>query len=303
MPGRRMHLVGYLIAGPTWHHNAAWRMQGSDAEEALEPERYERLARAMEAACFDGLFFVDTLALMEFYGGSFASVLQHGGQIYMLEPLQLLAALARATRRIGLSATTSTAFYHPFHIARAFATLDHISHGRAGWNVVTSTLDREAQNFGMDRLPPAQDRYDHADEVVDACFQLWDSWEEGAILYDREGGRYADPAKVHHVNFEGRWIRSRGPLPTPRMPQGRPVIMQAGSSARGRAFAARWAEVVFTLQHSKADMQAFYEDLKSRMEAHGRAPGECAILPAIDVVIGETDAVARERAAYLDSMV
>ena len=303
MPRRRMHLVGYLIAGPTWHHNSAWRMPGSDAEEALTPERYERLARAMEQACFDGLFFVDTLALMEFYGGSFDAVLRNGGQIYMLEPLQLLAAIARATTRIGLSATMSTAFYHPFHIARAFATLDHISSGRAGWNVVTSTLDREAQNFGMDRLPPAQDRYDHADEVVEACFKLWDSWDADAIRYDRERGLYADPAKVHRADFAGRWVRTRGPLPTPRMPQGRPVIMQAGSSPRGRAFAARWAEVVFTLQHAKDDMRAFYDDLKSRMQAHGRAPHECAILPAIDVVVGETDAVARERAAYLDEMV
>ena len=139
MSVRRMHLMGYVIAGPTWHHNGAWRHAESDAEQALDPGRYEHIARVLEGGKFDGLFFVDTLALMEFYEGSFAAVVKNGGQIYMLEPLQLLATMARATERLGLSATMSTAFYSPFHIARAFATLDHISEGRAAWNIVTST--------------------------------------------------------------------------------------------------------------------------------------------------------------------
>lgn len=149
MPKRRMHLMGYVIAGPTWHHNGAWRHAESDAVNALDAARYENIACILEGGKFDGLFFVDTLALMEFYDDSFAAVVRNGGQIYMLEPLQLLATMARATERIGLSATMSTAFYPPFHIARSFATLDHISKGRAAWNVVTSTLRREAQNFGL----------------------------------------------------------------------------------------------------------------------------------------------------------
>ena len=152
MSRRRMHLMGYVIAGPTWHHNGAWRHARSDAADALDPDRYEHLARVLERGKFDGLFFFDTLALMEFYDESFATVLRYGGQIYMLEPLQLLAAMARITQRLGLSATMSTAFYPPFHIARAFATLDHISKGRAAWNIVTSMLTREAQNFGRNRL-------------------------------------------------------------------------------------------------------------------------------------------------------
>jgi alkanesulfonate monooxygenase SsuD/methylene tetrahydromethanopterin reductase-like flavin-dependent oxidoreductase (luciferase family) len=179
MSKRHMHLMGYVIAGPTWHHNGAWRHVESDAVNALDATRYEHIARVLEGGRFDGLFFVDTLALMKFYDDSFAVVVRNGGQIYMLEPLQLLATMARATDRIGLSATMSTAFYPPFHIARSFATLDHISKGRAAWNIVTSTLTREAQNFGLDAIMDPERRYDHADEVVQACCKLWESWEPG----------------------------------------------------------------------------------------------------------------------------
>jgi FMN-dependent oxidoreductase (nitrilotriacetate monooxygenase family) len=300
---RRMHLMGYVIAGPTWHHSGSWRHARSDAVDALDAGRYEHIARVLERGKFDGLFFIDTLALMEFYDDSFAAVLRHGGQIYMLEPLQLLATMARATRRLGLSATMSTAFYPPFHIARSFATLDHISKGRAAWNVVTSTLTREAQNFGLDAIMDPDLRYDHAEEVVQACCRLWESWDTDAIVYDQQNGTYADPAKVHHASFEGRWVKTRGPLPTPRSPQGRPVLMQAGSSGRGRDFAANWAEVVFTLQHDKSDMQAFYADVKGRVDRAGRDPAACSILPAIDVVLGETASIAEEKAAYLGSLV
>jgi FMN-dependent oxidoreductase (nitrilotriacetate monooxygenase family) len=303
MPKRSMHLVGYLIAGPTWHHNSAWKLPGNDAVEALSAKRYVRLAKLMEEACFDGLFFVDIVAIMEFRGGNYGAVVQNGGHMFLLEPMQLLAAIAQETKHIGLAATMSTTFYHPFHIARAFATLDHISKGRAAWNIVTSILDAEARNFGMDRLPAPNERYDFADEVVEACQRLWDSWDADAIVLDPVSGIYADPARVHRTDFEGRWIKARGPLPTPRSPQGHPVFMQAGASDRGRDFAARWAEVVFTLQHSKADMLAYTSDIKARMARYNRRPEHCAVLPSIDVVIGETESIARERAAYLDGMV
>lgn len=303
MARRRMHLMGYVIAGPTWHHNGSWRHARSDAAHALDASRYEHIARVLEGGKFDGLFFVDTLSLVEFYGNSFDAVVRNGGQIFMLEPTQLLAAMARVTTHLGLSATMSTGFYPPFHIARAFATLDHISKGRAAWNIVTSMLTREAQNFGADTVMDPAQRYDHADEVVEACCKLWESWEPDAIIYDRADGIYADPAKVHHANYEGKWIKTRGPLPTPRPPQGRPVFMQAGSSDRGRDFAARWAEVVFTLQHAKSDMQAFYADVKGRVEKAGRPRDACTILPGIDVVLGETDSIAREKAEYLRGLV
>jgi FMN-dependent oxidoreductase (nitrilotriacetate monooxygenase family) len=303
MAARQMHFIGYLVAGPTWHNNGAWRHPESDADLALDPARYERIAEILEEGKFDALFFVDVLTLFDTYQGSFAGQVAGPGQMFYLDPMLLLAAMARKTRHIGLAGTLSTAFYHPFHIARSFASLDHMSGGRAAWNVVTSANSREAQNFGLEKLMERDVRYDHADEVMEACNALWNSWDEGAIVCDRERGVYADPSKVHYVDYAGKWVRTRGPLPTPRSPQGRPVIMQAGSSERGRQFAARWAEVIFTLQHSKPDMQAFYADIKTRMERVGRAGEECIITPAIDIVLGETDSIARERADYLNSLV
>ena len=298
-----MHFIGFCIAGPNWHHNGAWRHDESDAVNALDPARYETIARVLEEGKVDGLFFVDVLTLYDSFGGSFAANLRQPGQMFLLEPLQLLAAMARVTRHLGLAATMSTAFYHPFHIARAFATLDHISGGRAAWNVVTSANDREAQNFGLEKLMERGLRYDHADEVLQACQALWNSWDEDALILDRKNAIYADPDKVHYVNFEGKWIKSRGPLQTPRSPQGSPVLMQAGSSDRGRDFAGRWAEVLFTLQHDKAEMQAFYADIKSRLDRHGRPANHCAVLPAVDIVVGETESIAKEKAEYLNSLV
>jgi FMN-dependent oxidoreductase (nitrilotriacetate monooxygenase family) len=178
-----------------------------------------------------------------------------------------------------------------------------MSKGRVAWNVVTSATDLEARNAGLDELPPRELRYDRADEVLEACFALWNSWDEGAFVLDKKAGVFADPAKVHYANYEGRWIKTRGPLSIPRSPQGHPVIMQAGSSDRGREFAARWAEVIFTIQRGPEEMREFYGDIKTRMQARGRAPGECAILPNISVVLGETESIARERAAYLDSLI
>ena len=178
-----------------------------------------------------------------------------------------------------------------------------MSKGRVAWNVVTSATDLEAQNAGLTELPPRELRYDRADEVMEACFALWNSWDADAFVRDKRAGVLAAPSKVHYANYQGRWISSRGPLSIPRSPQGHPVIMQAGASDRGRDFAARWAEVIFTIQRGEAEMRAFYEDVKARMAARGRAPHECAILPAVSVVLGETDAIARERAAYLDSLI
>ncbi len=298
-----MHFIGFCIAGPNWHHNGSWRHDESDALDALNPARYENIARILESGKFDGLFFVDVLTLYDSFGQNFRANIRQPGQMFMLEPVQLLAAMARVTTHLGLAATMSTAFYHPFHIARTFATLDHISGGRAAWNIVTSANDREAQNFGLDRLMERGLRYDHAEEVLEACHALWNSWDEDALILDREKAIYADPDKVHYVDFEGRWVKTRGPLQTPRSPQGSPVLMQAGSSERGRDFAARWGEVLFTLQHDKADMQAFHADIKARMQKYGRPPEHCAVLPAIDIVVGETESIAREKAEYLNSLV
>jgi FMN-dependent oxidoreductase (nitrilotriacetate monooxygenase family) len=303
MSRRQMHLVAFLMTGPTCHHHGAWRHPETDIDDILSPTRYEHIARVLEAGCFDALFFADILGLYDIYDGRLDTIVGRGGQICLLDPAMVLPIMARATRHIGLGLTYSSTFNHPYQIARMLASLDHLSGGRVAWNVVASTSTLEAQNFGMDEIPGRTSRYDRADEVLEACCALWDSWEEGALLLDKASGRFADPAKVHYANYAGRWIRTRGPLTTPRCPQGRPVIMQAGSSDRGRDFGARWAELVFTLQHSKSDMQAFYTDIKGRMKARGRAPEECAILPSIDVVLGDTESIAKERAAYVNSLV
>jgi FMN-dependent oxidoreductase (nitrilotriacetate monooxygenase family) len=302
MTPRKMHLMAFLLAGPTSHHHGMWRHP--ETENAfLDPASYEHVARVLEQGCFDSLFFADILAFYDFLGGSFETVIGRGGQMGLLDPLPLLAVMARATRHIGLGATISTSFFNTFHLARSLATLDMISGGRVAWNVVTSALEQEAKNFGMTGLPGKEERYDRAEEVLEACCALWDSWEPDALKLDKAGGVFADASKVHHVDYAGKWISTRGPNTVPRTPQGRPVIMQAGSSPRGRDFAAKWAEVVFTLQHEKSDMQDFYADMKARVVKAGRRPEELVILPSLDPIIGETDAIARERQAYMNDLV
>ena len=211
--------------------------------------------------------------------------------------------MAAVTSHLGLGATLSTSFHTAYHLARWLASLDALSKGRVAWNVVTSATDLEARNAGLDELPPRDLRYDRADEVLEACFALWNSWDADALVRDKQAGIMSDPTKVHYANYEGRWIKTRGPLSIPRSPQGRPVIMQAGASDRGRDFAARWAEIIFTIQRGEAEMRDFYTDIKTRMAARGRAPTECAILPAVTVVLGETPSIARERADYLNSLI
>jgi FMN-dependent oxidoreductase (nitrilotriacetate monooxygenase family) len=300
---RQMHLVAFLMTGPTCHHHGAWRHPESDIEDILSPTRYEHIARVLEAGKFDSLFFADILGIYDLYNGNFDTMVGRGGQVCMLDPAMVLPMMARVTSHIGLGLTYSSTFNHPYQIARMMASLDHLSAGRVAWNVVASTSTLEARNFGMEEMPGRAQRYDRADEVLEACFALWDSWEEGALLLDKATGAFADPSKIHYVDYAGKWIKSRGPLTTPRSPQGHPVIMQAGSSERGRDFGARWGEIIFTLQHHKTDMQEFYNDFKARMALRGRAPEECVILPSIDVVIGETESIARARADYVNGLV
>ncbi len=302
MRERKMHLIMLMCAGPTNHNNGGWRHPDGDGHLVLDSRRYEEIARICEKGFFDGLFLVD----YQFTQGQREDgpnlVVRHGGQMVMLDPLQLLATMARVTRHLGLTATLSTSFYPPFHVARAFATLDHLSQGRAGWNIVTSGNPAEAKNFGFDELKVREQRYDYADEVVEACMALWNTWDPQALELDKARGLFADPDKVHYVRYQGAQVRTEGGLTTPRSPQGHPVLMQAGASARGREFAARWAEVVFTVQQKTELMQEFYGDMKARVAAAGRDPHHCAILPAIDVIVGSTEERARAEAHYIDEL-
>jgi FMN-dependent oxidoreductase (nitrilotriacetate monooxygenase family) len=291
-----------MCTGPTNHHNGSWRHPQSDADQILDATRYEDLARIYERGLFDAVFFVDYQLITDMYDSSSRSlVVKRGGQLAMLDPIQVLAVMARVTKHLGLAATLSTSFHHAYSIARTFSTLDHLSKGRAGWNIVTTASELQARNYGLDRLMDKTLRYDQADQVLEACLQLWNGWDPDALKLDREHGLFADPEKVHFIDYNGSMVQSHGAFTTPHSPQGHPVLMQAGSSSRGREFAARWAEVIFTHQEKKPQMQAFYTDMKGRMAAKGRKPNECAILPSIDVIVAETEAAAQERAEYVDS--
>ena len=303
MPSREMHLLAYLKTGPTANHMGAWRHPDAMLDDVLQPERYEHLARVLEAGCFDGCFFADGLGLHDIYKGGFQTRLELGGQISFLDPMMVLPMMARATTHLGIGTTLSTTFHQPYSLARMLASLDILSGGRVAWNIVTSTRREEARNFGMDELPPRELRYDMADEVVEACCALWDCWDEGSLVMNKQSGIMVDASKVRYADYEGRWYKTRGPLTMPRSPQGRPVLMQAGSSPRGREFAARWAEMIFCPPHTKADMQAFYQDMHARMDAIGRDPTQCVIMPQLEVVLGETESIAQEKAAYLDALV
>ncbi|MBP2148005.1 LLM class flavin-dependent oxidoreductase [Xanthobacter flavus] len=297
-----MHLCGFLIAGPVVHSHAIWRNPAHETP-FLSLDHYVRIARLLEQGCFDFLFFADRLAIADRYGDSHAAGLARGDQdATRMDPMPILGAMAAVTRHIGLGATRSTTYDAPYNIAREFATLDHISAGRAAWNVVTSMNDGEALNFGTVPHLGHDERYDRADEFMELAFRLWDSWDEDALVLDRAAGIYADPAKVHYVNHRGPWFQSRGPLNIPRSPQGRPVIVQAGSSGRGKAFAARWSDVIFALQPNLERMHAFKADVAGALEAAGRPPGASKVLMAIMPFIGATRAEAQEKEALHDSL-
>src|ERR687897_73926 len=291
---RQMSLVGFMQAGNTSVYAGSWRHPATE-HGFLTSGYYEKLGRTLEQGCFDLMFFDDRLAMPGIYAGSVAEAVRRGARPVKLDLSVVLGVVAAVTRSIGLGATYSTTYYSPFHVARTFATLDHLSGGRAAWNVVTSVNDGEAQNFGVDAHLGHDERYDRADEFLRATTGLWDTWEDDALVLDRAGGVFADPDKVHELRHEGDWFRVRGPLTVPRSPQGRPVLLQAGSSGRGRDFASRWAEVIFTGDPGIDIARSHYQDQKERIAAVGRDPHSVKMLPMAYAVVGETRAHAEER--------
>lgn len=295
---REMALVAFMQAGSTTVYAGSWRHP--DTEHGFLTARYyQDLGRTLEAGCFDLMFFDDRLAMPGIYGGSVADAVRLGARPVKLDLSVVLGTVAGATSRIGLGATYSTTYYAPFHVARTFATLDHLSGGRAAWNVVTSVNDSEAQNFGFDETIDHDQRYDRADEFLEATNALWDTWEDDALILDRERGLFADPSKVHELNHKGEWFQVRGPLTVPRPPQGRPVLLQAGSSGRGRDFAARWAELIFTGDPNIEIARAHYKDQKERIALGGRDPATVKMCPMAYAVVGESRAQAEEREQML----
>ncbi|TDK29607.1 LLM class flavin-dependent oxidoreductase [Rhizobium deserti] len=236
MTERRLHLNAVIFG--LGSHEAAWRLRESEPFAIMTLDYWVDIATRAEAGGFDALFLGDVLALQEGADRHLSNT---------MDPFVILSALAAVTTRIGLIGTASTSFDHPFHLARRFGSLGHISKGRAGWNIVTSSNAREAHNFGLDEMPEHAERYARAEDVVTAVKALWDSWEIGAQFADKTSGQYLDVTKVHRVDYSGAYVQGRGPLSIPRPPQGRPVLAQAGSSPAGRAFAARHADIVFTV--------------------------------------------------------
>jgi FMN-dependent oxidoreductase (nitrilotriacetate monooxygenase family) len=276
------------------HHEAAWRHPSSDPRALLDIRHYQRLARTAEDAGFDSLFLADQVAAPPDVRHGIARV---------FEPLTLLSALAMVTERIGLIGTVSTSYSEPFNLARQFASLDHLSGGRAGWNIVTSAGDDAARNFGRDGAADHAERYARAAEFLEVVTALWDSWADDALVLDPAAGVFADDRRVHGIGHAGRFFRVEGPLTGPRSPQGRPLLVQAGSSGDGRAFAARYAEAVFTAQQTLPEAVAFAEDLRRRAAGHGRAPGQIALLPGVVPVLGSTEAEALRLAGELDERI
>jgi FMN-dependent oxidoreductase (nitrilotriacetate monooxygenase family) len=276
------------------HHEAAWRLPESRPFDTVNIDHYIQLARIAEAGTFDSIFFADSPSLQND---------PRYRPIGILEPTTLLAALAVSTERIGLIATASTSYGEPYDLARRFASIDHISGGRVGWNIVTTASRDAALNFGLDDRALHADRYERADEFVQVAKKLWDSWEDDAPIGDKEAGVFADGSKIHRVDHSGNYYRVAGPLNTPRSPQGYPLLVQAGQSESGRDFAAREAEAVFTTQRSLEDGQAFYADMKRRAVAAGRRPEQIVILPGIVPILGSTEAEAREREQAFDEQI
>src|SRR5262245_16945325 len=294
---RQLRLGAFMR--PISIHTAAWRYPGAWPDANFNFQHIKRFAQTLERGRFDAFFMADHLAVLNMP----MQALKRSATVTSFDPLTLLPALAVFTEHLGLIATASTTYNDPYHIARKFASLDHISGGRAGWNVVTSGNPDEAMNFGLEEHVEHETRYRRAREFFDVVTGLWDSWADDAFIRDVESGVYFDPEKLHTLNHEGEFLKVRGPLNIARPLQGWPVIVQAGASDAGRQLAAETAEVIFAAGGNIATARAFYADVKGRMEKLGRPRDHLKVLPGAFVVVGETADEALEKRARLDSLV
>jgi len=287
-----MHLNAFVM--PNGHHEAAWRHPSTNPHRAKTLQHYVDIARTAERGKLDSIFLADGVGL---WGNVRYNSHSH------FEPLTLLSALAATTDHIGLIATASTTYNEPYHLARKFASLDHLSGGRAGWNIVTSAGLDEARNFNRTTRPAHALRYERATEFIEVAKKLWDSWDNEAALIDKATGIYADTDLIRPIEHTGEHFQVRGPLNIERPVQGYPLLVQAGSSEAGKEYAAQFAEAVFTAQQTFAEGKAFYDDVKGRLGRHGRTPDEIKILPGISPIIGSTEAEARAREAELNALI
>ncbi|WP_158541511.1 NtaA/DmoA family FMN-dependent monooxygenase [Pelagibacterium lacus] len=304
---KRIRLALFLSGSVTQHSLGSWRHPLSASQHNRSP--WDRvpfwldIARSAERGGYDLIFFSDSNGMNLGHADRHDDAVRYAAQAPRLDPLQILPAMAAVTSRIGLAATQSVLAVPPFVGARAWATLDHLSGGRAGWNVVAGYLKSEGQNLGYDDLLAHDERYAYAGEYIEVCNRLWQSWDEDAIVSDTAGSTFADPTKVREINFAGKWFRSRGPAQVHRSPQGRPLIIQAGQSPAGRAFGAQNADVIFAICRSAAQMKSFRDDMRKRAVEAGRDPDRIKILFGMQPIVGETDEIARQKAAFHQSLV
>jgi alkanesulfonate monooxygenase len=296
--GEKLRLGAFF--NPTGHHVASWRHPQADADANVNFQHYADIARLAETGKFDLIFLADNISVRTGH----PEVIKRSAQyIAGFEPLTLLSALSAVTKNIGLVATASTSFNEPYHVARKFASLDHLSNGRAGWNIVTSGFEDEARNFNRDHHFGHAERYDRAHEFCRVVQGLWDSWEDEAFVRDRKSGVYFDPTQLHALNHKGKHFQVAGPLNVPRSPQGYPVMVQAGASADGLELGAAFAEVIFTNHFDIESAKTYYRQIRDRAASIGRDPAQVKVLPGLSVIVAPTAAEAEEKFEHLQSMV
>ena len=298
MSQKRQFRLGAFIQA-TGHHVSAWRHPDAQIDAGHNFEHYKQITQTAERGLFDTVFLADSPAV---WGGA-PETQSRNGKIAHFEPVTLFSALSAVTSHIGFVSTASTTYEEPYTLARKFASLDHLSAGRAAWNVVTTGNENAAANFGLEHHPEHSQRYERAEEFIEVVKGLWDSWEDDAFIADRESGVYFEAEKLHTLNHKGKYFSVKGPLNVARPPQGYPVIVQAGASEPGRELAARTAEVIFTANQTLADAQEFYSDVKGRLAKYGRSPDDLKIMPGAFPVIGRTEAEAQEKYEFLQSLI
>jgi alkanesulfonate monooxygenase len=285
---------------PTGHHVASWRHPGAQADAGVNFKHYVEIAQTAERGKFDMIFLADNVGVRE---AKMEALSRSAQYIANFEPITLISALAAVTSRIGLTCTASTSYNEPFHVARKFASLDHISGGRAGWNLVTSGMAVEAYNFNRDAHYGHAERYQRANEFAEIVTALWDSWDDDAFPRDKETGQFFVPEKMHFLNHAGTHFKVKGPLNIPRPPQGHPVIVQAGTSDDGMDVAARFAEVIFSANLTMASCQAYFKEVKTRaQEKFGRNPDHLKVMPGLSVYVGRSENEATEKYDYQNSL-
>ncbi len=298
---RQMALVGFMQAQNCSNYSFSWRHPDSRTD-FTSPEYYAHIARVLEAGKFHLAFFDDRLSMPEYEGGAYQDAVEHGIRCVKMDPVATLMPMAMATERLGIGATMSTTYYEPFHVARLFATLDLMTKGRSGWNIVTSLNDIEARNMGREGSIAHDLRYDRADEFVEIVLGHWDTWADDALIVDKQSRRFADGTKVNRLDHRGKFFNSRGPFTVPRSEQGHPVLIQAGQSGRGKRFAAQWGEMIFVVYHNLEVGKRDYAALKADCAAGGRDPDGMKIAHLINPFVAETRSEAEDKYALTASL-